>query len=205
MEKIDCKLQPQDALHIGSGVVGLGARRVGRIQRLHGRPFVPGSTIKGKMRANLTRLLPSIRELGKGNLRLYLEDKSDQSVIRDFFGAEDRKGRITVTNAVMDDRVKAGIGEQVDVIPGIRIDHKTRSTAEGALFFEEKAAPTTSFNFSVYIATDNQTDVDLLLTLLPIKYIERTGLGRRKAGVKISISKREEQLNELKEALFENE
>ncbi|MBD3157986.1 MAG: hypothetical protein GF309_04295 [Candidatus Lokiarchaeota archaeon] len=205
MKKIDCKLEPQDALHIGSGVVGLGARHVSRVQRLNGRPFVPGSTLKGKMRANLTRLLPSIRELAKGDLQSYLEDKSDKSVIRDFFGAEDRKGRITVTNAVMEDSQTVEQEDQVDVIPGIRIDEETRSTAEGALFFEEKVAPKKNFEFSVYIAKSKQGDVDLLLTLLPIKYIERTGIGRRKAGVTISIPEREAQLDELKEALLGNE
>lgn len=204
MRRIDCVFETVDTLHIGSGKKGASEKsRIG-VQKLHGQPVIPGSTIRGALRANLLSLIPSINKLASSPLKEFLDGMSGEDVVTHLFGAPNVRGRIIVSDATIVSSVKTG------AIPGIRIESSSRTVAKHALFFYEAVPSGVTFSTSVYIQTpgkenEDQKRIDLFLFLLALKRIEKSGLGRHRSTIIVDIGEHAEVLDSLKEDMLNHE
>ncbi len=203
MKTIRCVIKTVDTLHIGSGSVGLGVKKSIHIQRLNNRPFIPGSSLRGKIRANLRRLLPSLRTCAAGPLKTLLDKyTADKDVVEAIFGAPDYEGRVVVTNAILRDDSDT---KRINIIPGVQLDRKSRSVEEKKLFFYEAVSPGAEFKFNVHMrGADDSSPMNpyLFLLMLALKEIEFSGLGRHRARVKITIEDMENEYKKLREGLL---
>ncbi|MBN2229987.1 MAG: hypothetical protein JW779_10415 [Candidatus Thorarchaeota archaeon] len=205
MKRIDVVLQSLDTMHIGSGSVGLGGGPILAIQRSQGKPMIPGSTLRGKLRWNLTRLTPILRRVATGSLERYFSTfRNDASVVADFFGVEDYRGKLVIS----DGRLIAPT--PTETLPGVRLDTTRRSVESGALFFHEVVSPGSRFAFEMILDVPDslsQEDmiVDMFISLFITKTLEKEGLGRSRARIAIDLGEHESTLEEMKEALLRDD
>ncbi len=188
MREIRCKLTTVDLMHIGTGKMGLGGTRTILVQRFRGRPFIPSSTIRGRMRWILRLVLPLLRNATvPSQLDAFLKRwPSDDALIAHLLGTADHAGTVVVTSALCDGEVKT------DIIPGVRLSAQTRSVARGALFFHEMVPPGTTFRFRILVdesAVENNDEWEGMMGLLRIvfRHLKREGLGRHGARVLVEM------------------
>jgi CRISPR/Cas system CSM-associated protein Csm3 (group 7 of RAMP superfamily) len=167
----------------------------------NGKPVLPGTSIKGAIRARAERI---VKTLGK-----------PESVISDLFGEVDekkklaKKGRITVEETVID-----GYPEEVQT--RIKIDRFTGGTIESALLetkplFSKKDGKVINLKITIRDYKDHEAGLMLLVLKdlwtgdLPIggeKAVGRGVLEGRKAVIKYDENKKEiefERISDLKE------
>ncbi len=203
MKKIECTLRTVDLLHVGSGEVSMGHHGIVAVQKLHDKPFIPGSTLRGNIRANMKRILRGLRTCAKGHLKDFFEEfKKDSQVLRYIFGGPDYQGLVIISGGKTDQNAN------INVIPGVRLDQARRSTATGALFFYEAVPPGTEFAFTVFLQSTGKRqaayqDVIYFLILLAIQQMEHSGLGRHRTHVELEFPRQE--LEQMAEEMIVNE
>lgn len=204
MKRINYSISLLDTLHIGSGLAHSGYPRTAAIQKRAGRPFIPSSTLRGKIRANLRSLLPAFRKTASPDTLSVISNHKDNRIISDLFGAPNHTGRVVVMDGVVDSDI------QIDRVPGIRLEDRTRSVASHALFSYEVVPAGVSFSSSLFLSPSpqpeaNSGNIDELLLLLSLKHIERTGIGRQASRVAIDLGPHEQSLDQLMKELIIHE
>ncbi len=189
--RVEGTLVTETGLHIGGADDGLDPTAVDNaVVRLpDGRPYIPGSSLKGVLRSFLERLQnspgrwllsPGVRpedclhndwELEK---RLKQENKSERQVaeaiwerlcpVCRLFGCQAFAGRVLVADLLP-------IGERtlLERRHGVAIDRETRTAAGGALYDLEVVAPGSRFALSILVENPSDAQVrDLMIALLAL-------------------------------------
>jgi len=198
LREITYSFTTRDLLHVGAGAARTGVRTRLAVQRWRGRPYVPGSTIRGKMRWNLTTIVEHLKKQAKGQLKNLIEARGF-GVVSTVFGSPDQEGVVVVGPATATERIEP------DIMPQVRIDRSTRSVVPGALFFYEAVPIGIKFNGKVILRINEEIpefDAFLLLVLLAIKRLEVSGMGRQSARVAVDLGEDETVLKELMKELL---
>lgn len=179
MEKQNLKISIKclTGLHIGQGNEGI---QIGGIDSpviknpSNNLPYIPGSSLKGKLRCLL-------EVEGKADNKTPFGEKSDE--INNLFGAsveylkskkEDKNFKETPTRTIFrdlklsaDDEKKFSTGIiNNEVKTEIKIDRATGKTANGALRFIERVPPEVKFEGEIIIRYINQEDLALSKKIL---------------------------------------
>ncbi|MHA1814007.1 MAG: RAMP superfamily CRISPR-associated protein [Candidatus Thorarchaeota archaeon] len=193
MREITYSFTTRELLHVGAGAARTGVRTRLAIQKRRGRPYIPGSTIRGKMRWNLTTIVGHLKKEAKGSLKDLIEGHGS-GIVNAMFGSPDHEGFIVVGPATAVELVEP------DIMPQVRIERSTRSVVSGALFFYEAVPVGVRFSGKVILRINEKTSEFrpfLLLVLLAIKRLEISGIGRRSARVAVDLGEDETILEEL--------
>lgn len=167
-------------LHVGSGKpeVEIGAVDMPVLRNSAGTPYIPGSSIKGKVRSELERIARKLdmpvcnppdtkRMCGTTNPR-------DLCVACRIFGTAGEK--LSVASKVkFRDSISVGKIETTEVRSGIAIDRSTGSVRPRGLFSIE-AVPTGS-RFRFEMVTENLTDEEFAFLLAALKSVQDSALG----------------------------
>ncbi|HXK89816.1 MAG TPA: CRISPR-associated RAMP protein Csx7 [Thermosynergistes sp.] len=174
------------ALHIGGGRNPSAATDSPVVRDGAGRPFIPGSSLKGAFRAAVERLVPNIP-----NLRTCgLSDDSDACANRLRKALKDRKNipeaeLLALLDSVLCDTCRtfgsthlasvalfhdAPINEVWNALPevptqirdGVGIDRDSERAREGIKYDFEVVPPQTSFDFTMTLENPNERDLGLI-------------------------------------------
>lgn len=205
-------------LHIGSGKpeVDIGEVELPVLVAPDGQPYIPGSSLKGRVRAEAERIA---RQKGLPVCKPPEVDHmcgSRKSSINDFciccriFGTA---GKISLASKVkFRDAYPIGKVEQLLERTGIAIDRETGTVSRGALYTIQAVPAGTRFNLE--IVAENMSEEELKLLKAALKSVEDSALGgsstRGFGKVKISIESVRERaatyyLGEDKEKVIEGE
>jgi len=168
-------------LHVGSGKpeVEIGGVEMPVLTDPNGVPYIPGSTLKGRTRAEAERIArkegmevcepPDVKNMCG----------SRESKIDDFciccriFGTA---GAISVASKVkFRDAYPTGKVETLLERTGIAIDRETETVSRGALYTVQAVPAGTAFNLE--IVAENLTDDELRFLLAALKSVEDSALG----------------------------
>jgi len=211
-------LEAVTPLHIGSGKpeVEIGEVDMPILRDPEGRPYVPGSSLKGRTRAEAERIAkkegmevcnpPDVRNMC-GSRKGRVEDFCIGCRI---FGTA---GNISVSSKVkFRDAYPTGKVEELLERTGIAIDREKGTVARGALYTIEAVPAGATFNLE--IVGENLTDEELKLLLAALKSVQDSALGgsssRGFGKVKLSLNRVSERtakyyLGEEKETAMEGE
>jgi CRISPR-associated protein Csm3 len=175
------KLEAVTPLHIGSGKpeVEVGEVDLPILRDPSGQPYIPGSSLKGRTRAEAERIArskglevcnpPDVKTMC-GSLK---RDVEDFCIVCRIFGTA---GRISVASKVrFRDAYPTTRVEQLLERTGIAIDRTSGTVASGALYTIEAVPAGTTFNLEV--VAENLTDEELKLLLASLKSVEDSALG----------------------------
>lgn len=211
-------LEAVTPLHIGSGrpEVEVGEVEMPILRDPSGQPYIPGSSLKGRTRAEAERIArevgmevcspPEVKKMC-GTIKQRVEDFC---ICCRIFGTA---GEISVASKVKfrDAYPKEKIEELLERT-GIAIDREKGSVARGALYTIE-AVPAGA-TFGLEIVAENLSDEELKLLLAALRSVEDSALGgsstRGFGKVKINVEKVYERsakyyLGEEEEKLLEGE
>ena len=190
-------LEAVTPLHIGSGKPELEIGEVDMpiIRTPDGQPYVPGSSIKGRVRAEAERIAreKGIEVCNPPNTREMCGTKKKNRSPEEFciccriFGTA---GDVSVASKVkFRDAYPLGKVESVLERTGIAINRETGAVARRALYTIEAVPAGVKFGFE--IVADNLSDDELRLLLAALKSVEDSALGgsssRGFGKVKVSI------------------
>ncbi len=203
-------LVTETGLHIGAGADSLDPTAVDNaVVRLpDGRPYIPGSSLKGVLRSFMERLQNSPghwlvspgappseclhNESRKDLVKQFKRQRRSERELAEFvwdhlcpvcrlFGSQEFAGRVLVADLMpLEDRVL------LERRHGVAIDRDTRTAAGSALFDLEVVAPGTRFALSILVENPSDAQVrDLMVVLLALSNGEialgaktASGLGR---------------------------
>lgn len=167
-------------LHIGSGKpeVELGGHEM-PIVKLGDQPYIPGSSLKGKTRAEAEKILrkenidvcypPDVR-----NMCGTTKSNPEQFCLCcKIFGTAGKRVSVASKTRFRDAYPTKKLETMSRV--GIAIDRDTGTVSERALYTIEAVPPGTLFNFE--IVGENLTDEELKLLFSALKSVEHSGLG----------------------------
>jgi len=175
------ELEAITPLHIGSGKpeVEIGEVDMPILRDPRGIPYIPGSSLKGRVRAEAERIArsmgmpvcnpPDVKNMC-GSLK---SDVKEFCIACRIFGTA---GKISVASKVKfrDAYPKTKV-EQVLERTGIAIDREKGTVARGALYTIEAVPAGTVFGLE--IVAENLTDEELKLLLAALKSVEDSALG----------------------------
>jgi len=168
-------------LHVGSGKpeVEIGEVDMPVLADPHGQPYIPGSSLKGRARAEAERIA---RETGlevckppdvKNMCGSRKTNVDDFCVCCKIFGTA---GEISVASKVkFRDAYPTGKVETLLERTGIAIDREKGTVSRGALYSIQAVPAGTTFNLE--IVAENLTDEELKLLLAALKSVEDSALG----------------------------
>lgn len=183
------QLRMTSALHIGSGSES-SLSDAGVVRHQDGRPFIPGSSLKGVLRSHLERLgqvLP-----GVSSCMLYSEDQHSGCVTPDWvarrkdvteatesdfkklchtctlFGSPIMAGKIRVPDLEIDESTFAG---QTEVRDGVGIDRDSGLAVDQVKYDFEVVPSDTLFTFQLDV--DSPDDTELALIIAGIREMEQ--------------------------------
>jgi CRISPR-associated protein Csm3 len=175
------KLEAITPLHIGSGKpeVELGEVDMPIIKDTHDQPYIPGSSLKGKTRAEAERILrkegvyvcypPDTRNMC-GSTK---DSPNDFCLCCKIFGTA---GNISVASKTrFRDAYPTGKVETLLERTGTAIDRETGTVSRGALYSIEAVPAGTVFDFE--IVAENLNDEELKLLCAAVKSVEHSALG----------------------------
>lgn len=167
-------------LHIGSGKpeIELGGHEMPIVKDLSGQPYIPGSSLKGKTRAEAERILrkEGVDICSPPNVKTMCGTKKANPdsfcPCCKIFGTA---GSISVASKTkFRDAYPMKKVETLSRV-GIAIDRSTGTVAERALYTIEAAPSGTVFGFE--IVTENLTDEELKILCKALKSVEDSALG----------------------------
>jgi len=171
-------------LHIGSGRPEIEREERGIdlpvIRNVDGTPYIPGSSIKGKVRAEAERIARSMGEEvcnppDVKNMCGSLKDSEDKlCVVCKIFGTAGEKisraSKVKFRDALPLKPVRAE-----EVRTGIALDRETGTVYRGALYTMEAVPAGTRFRLEM--VADNLTEDELRLLMAALRSVEDTALG----------------------------
>lgn len=168
-------------LHIGSGrsEIDIGEVDMPILRAPKGEPYVPGSSLKGRTRAEAERIAkargydvctpPNVADMCGSKKR----NPEDFCVACRIFGTA---GSISVGSKVkFRDAYPTESVEMLLERTGIAIDRKTGTVARGALYTIEAVPAGTTFNLEV--VAENLTDEELKILKAALKSVEDSAVG----------------------------
>jgi CRISPR/Cas system CSM-associated protein Csm3 (group 7 of RAMP superfamily) len=164
------RLRFEEAVRFASGEAATVVDEVLLRDSVTGRPFLPGTTLAGALRSLLESRSDAARDLCK--MLFGGEHKSREDTIM-------LESLLTVDDAVADET-------KVEIREGVRLDGRTRTAADGALYDAESWAPGLTFDVRLEVAIPDaleHKESDLLsafATLLDQLTEEGLTLGARK-------------------------
>jgi len=175
-------------LHVGSGRPELAREERGIdlpvIRNVAGVPYIPGSSLKGRIRAEAERIARSVgyevcnppdTDQMCGSLK---SREEDLCIICQIFGTAgkriSRASKVRFRDApLMSDTPPGELG--MEVRTGIALDRERGSVHRGALYTVEAVPAGSRFRFEM--VADNPTDEELRLLMAAIRSVEDTALG----------------------------
>lgn len=179
------------ALHVGTGQVS-HATDAGVVRDFQGRPFIPGSSLKGAVRSAVERRAEWLRlrscRLEKGYDDCLTTNKRPESQVGGrpwrqreaadrlsemetglcdvckLFGSTVFGGKVQVDDLALADPFEALASQLVEVRDGVGIDRDTGTAADGSKFDYEVVPSLTAFQF--YLTAENLTEADAALLSL---------------------------------------
>lgn len=195
--RIDGRLRMESALHVGSGRGGSHTDAT-VLRHADGRPFIPGSSLKGALRSRLERLAQAsaLSEEGVTSCLLYPE-KQEESTAPDcptpgwvddgkdatqateeqfvslchtctLFGSPILAGKVRIPDL---DIVEQTYGGEVEIRDGVGIDRDRGKAVDGVKFDYEVVPSDTAFEFS--LAVENPDAVELGLLAAGVREMQR--------------------------------
>jgi len=195
--RFDGQLRMESALHVGSGQ-GASHTDATVLRHADGRPFIPGSSLKGALRSHLERLAqaPALGEEGVSSCLLY-PDKQEESTAPDcptpgwvdagkdateaseeqfealchtctLFGSPILAGKVRIPDL---DVIERTYGGEVEVRDGVGIDRDRGKAVDGVKFDYEVVPGDTAFHFS--LAAENPDPVELGLLAAGVREMQR--------------------------------
>lgn len=171
-------------LHIGSGKpeLELGEVDMPIIKDANEQPYIPGSSLKGKTRAEAERLLrkegifvctpPDVKSMC-GTIK---SNPDDFCLCCKIFGTAAAGGGTSVASKTrFRDSYPINKVETLLERTGIAIDRETGTVSRGALYSIEAVPAGTVFSFEV--VTENLKDEELKLLIAALKSVEHSALG----------------------------
>lgn len=192
------RLRMTSALHVGSGDAGAASVDDRVLRHPGGRPFIPGSSLKGALRSHLERVTGALaRAAGKENgdsvfsCRLYeqgettcptpgwIDEGKDatQATEDDFealchtctlFGSPILAGKIALPDLDVLDETYAG---RVEVRDGVGVNRDRGKAQDGILFDYEVVPSGTAFAFE--LSADSPDDDELALLSVAVRELQR--------------------------------
>jgi CRISPR-associated RAMP protein (TIGR02581 family) len=190
-------LRTESGLHVGSGS-GSAQTDATVLRHDDGRPFIPGSSLKGSLRAHIARLAqaPALAEVGTTSCLLYADDleattapdcpspgwvdsgkDATQADEQDFgalchtctlFGSPILAGKIRIPDLDVTGDTRRRQGEIRD---GVGIDRDRGKAVDSVKFDYEVVPAGTTFGFS--LAVENPDDVELGLLAAGVREMQR--------------------------------
>lgn len=171
-------------LHIGSGKpeLELGEVDMPIIKDTKDQPYIPGSSLKGKTRAEAERILrkegafvcfpPDVK-----NMCGSLKDNPDEFCLccKIFGTAASGRGISVASKVRFRDAYPTKTVDTLLQRTGIAIDRQTETVSRGALYSIEAVPAGTVFNFEV--VAENLTDEELRVLCAALKSVEHSALG----------------------------
>lgn len=194
-KSIDLKLQITftSPFIVGSGFGSAGVVDRRSIKDVGGIAYIPATSIKGKVKAELQKVMASLKyalcgpALGSGICKE--DDLKNACLICRLFGSEFYEGSLIFADAKMDENIYSLLKriEESKVIPviqssiraGIKIDRRWRSAEAEALFTHEAVHPLSRYTSRIF-GSAWLSDEEYGLFKSAIECI--THLGGRKAG-----------------------
>jgi len=171
-------------LHVGSGRGEIEREERGVklpiIMDVKGNPYIPGSSIKGRVRTEAERIArsigydvcepPDVEHMCGSEV----DHEEDLCVICQIFGTAGKK-LSRASKVKFRDAPLIGDIERMEFRAGIAIDREKGTVSPGALYTIE-AVPAGS-KFRLEMVADNLTDEELRLLMAAIRSVEDTALG----------------------------
>ena len=201
IKKLTGQIELLSGLHIGSGNTEIhigGTDNPVITNPITQQPYIPGSSIKGKMRSLLEWHLGVVAETGGHPLNFSHVDKLDKKVhkqakdlIKLFGGASDSKNDEALINEIGPSRLAfwdcsldidwvIEMNEKNIMLTEVKmentIDRIQGTAAHGGLRNTERVPATAKFNFNLTIRVHDHEDLSSTI-LLGLKLLELTGLG----------------------------
>ena len=186
------RLRMRSALHVGGSVGTQSLTDTGVIRHPDGRPFIPGSSMKGVLRSHLERLVaaPTLQHLGIRSCGLYegqddecptptwIEErkKATEATEEDFeklchtctlFGSPILAGKVRIPDLEVDANTFSG---QYEVRDGVGIDRDTGLAVKGVKYDYEVVPSETVFRFE--LSVENPDPVELGLLAVAVRELE---------------------------------
>lgn len=171
-------------LHIGSGKSELDIGEVDMpiIKDAHDQPYIPGSTLKGKTRAEAERILrkegynvcfpPDVKSMCGSRAT----DPGEFCLACKLFGtAATGRGYSVAGKVRFRDAYPVGNVDQLVQRHGIAIDRQTGTVSRGALYSIEAVPAGVVFNFEV--VSENLTDEELRVLCAALRSVEHSAIG----------------------------
>lgn len=186
--RFEGRLRMNSALHVGTGS-GASHTDAAVLRHADGRPFIPGSSLKGALRSHLERLsqAPALEGAGVGSCLLY-PDRQEESTAPNcpspgwvdagkdatqaseeqfealchtctLFGSPILAGKIRIPDL---DIVEASYGGEVEVRDGVGIDRDRGKAVDGVKFDYEVVPSDTAFHFSIAVENPDVAELGLL-------------------------------------------
>lgn len=191
--RVTGRLRMQSALHVGGGVGTQSITDAGVLRHRDGRPYIPGSSMKGVLRSHLERLAraPALQALGVRSCALYqnldpdcpsptwIEEGNDSTSAteNDFealchtctlFGSPILAGKVRVPDLEVDPLSFAGSFEIRD---GVGID-RDRGQAVDRIKFDYEVVPVgTTFQFEWIV--DSPDPVEQALVAIAVREMQQ--------------------------------
>jgi len=192
------RLRMTSALHVGGGVGTTSFTDAGVLRHPDGRPFIPGSSMKGVLRSHLERLAqaPALSETGVESCLLYPEDPETTSAPEcpspgwieegkdattaeesDFerlchtctlFGSPILAGKVRIPDLEVIRDTYAG---EVEIRDGVGIDRDRGRPVEQVKFDYEVVPSGTAFTFSFVV--DSPDPAELGLAAIAVREMQR--------------------------------
>lgn len=191
------RLRMESALHVGSGQ-GASHTDATVLRHADGRPFIPGSSLKGALRSQLERLAqaPALADEGVTSCLLYPEKQEESSAPEcptpgwvdagkdatqaseeqfealchtcTLFGSPILAGKVRIPDL---DVIEQTYGGEVEVRDGVGIDRDRGKAVDGVKFDYEVVPGDTAFEFS--LSVENPDPVELGLLAAGVREMQR--------------------------------
>jgi CRISPR-associated RAMP protein (TIGR02581 family) len=198
--RFEGQLRMNSALHVGSGSEASHADAT-VLRHADGRPFIPGSSLKGALRSHLERLSqsPALADVGVESCLLYPDHPQETTAPncptpgwvdagKDATSAEEEQfealchtctlfgspilaGKVRIPDL---DVVERSFGGEGEVRDGVGIDRDRGQAVDGVKFDYEVVPSDTAFHFS--IAVENPDVVELGLLAAGVRELQRGNL-----------------------------
>jgi CRISPR/Cas system CSM-associated protein Csm3 (group 7 of RAMP superfamily) len=151
------KLKAQAAFHIGSGQNFHTASDSPLLRGPDGATYIPGSSLRGLLRAHLEREAPL---LGCG-----------QAEIDTLFGSTSDTLTQTGRFQLLDAHTATGQEPDAEIRDHVRIDDRTGAAGFGAKFDLETAAAVSTFDFEAIYEGDGKDDPEMILVAEALRFL----------------------------------
>ncbi len=161
---------------------------------IEGIPYLPGSSIKGMLRINAQRIawLLGLTSCGQ-KLPEKIKEKHTEGIcnICKLFGCPDNTSKVQISDALpfIED-------VPTTVFTGIRLNLKSHTTDQGALFQYEAFCKDISLKGTIHF--QNLDDREIKLILLALKELNWSGIGHQSGLISVKIINTEEMAENIK-------